>query len=302
MGAAEPNVCLFQFGQVQCLFALAWWGWALLFVFGLLVLSVLALRRWRAGVRRRFIAFLQRSYPDIRVTETGASYFLFESPTLGNGRCNLDNLFNLVSQSKAASPQEEAVFDKFLSGLVESVRNANRKMTLAEDGEHLLPRLVNAAHLAELQEQGPVPSIPLDETKLSVVFVRDAKDAVSYLSEAHIVELGIDLTALRQRAIENLRKKTPDNFVRATIEKGSLQMFKFGDTFDAARLLLVPDQLREGEMMAAIIPDRDTLALLPMPEGTALDGLHKLARAVAGPPLCHQPLRVTSKGFELIAK
>jgi uncharacterized protein YtpQ (UPF0354 family) len=161
---------------------------------------------------------------------------------------------------------------------------------------------VNPAHLVELQENGRVPAIPLENTNLSVVFVRDSKDAVAYILEENLVELGIDLPALRQRAADNLKKKTPDNFVRATLDKRTLAVFKSGDTFDAARLLLVPDQLGEGEDIVAIVPDRDTLVLVPMPEPSALAGLHKMASAVAGPPLCNQPIRVTQSGFELIAK
>src|SRR5436309_2311552 len=163
MYSPEPNVCPLQLAQVAGLLALAWWGWATCLIFGLLGLSVLALRRWRAGIRNRFIEFLQRAHPDVRITETHSSYFLFESPTLGSGRCNLDNLFGIVAHSKPAKPEDEAaLFDKFLSGLAESLRNANRKMTLTEDGDHLLPRIVNAAHLAELQENGSVPVLPLE--------------------------------------------------------------------------------------------------------------------------------------------
>ena len=37
------------------------------------------------------------------------------------------------------------------------------------------------------------------------------------------------------------------------------------DTYDAARVLLLPERLRADEEAAALIPDRDTCVIAPLP-------------------------------------
>lgn len=171
---------------------------------------------------------------------------------------------------------------------------------MAEDGEHILPRLVNAEHLAELRSSAQLPAVALGDTGLWVVFVRDSESAVAYINDTHFAELGVTLERLQEQAVENLLKKGPANFARAVVEKETLFVLKAGDTFDAARLLLVPGQLSAGEELVAIVPDRDTLALLPVPKDGDFQALTKMAETPAGPPLLNRPLRVSQRGFELL--
>jgi hypothetical protein len=78
-------------------------------------------------------------------------------------------------------------------------------------------------------------------------------------------------------------------------------MCKVGDTFDATRLLLVPEMLNEGEALAIVIPDRDTLGLLPVPADGNWAPIRKLARTPASPyTLLDKPLRATRDGFEVV--
>ena len=79
-------------------------------------------------------------------------------------------------------------------------------------------------------------------------------------------------------------------------------MIKSGDTYDAARLLLVQQHLEPGEEIAALIPDRDTLALMPVPENEDWSNLAELARTPGGDRILLQaPLRVTADRIEVVA-
>ena len=69
------------------------------------------------------------------------------------------------------------------------------------------------------------------------------------------------------------------------------------DGFDAARLLLVPATLQPGQRLAAVISDRDTLALLPVPDKWS--SLDEIAKASIGDPLFAKPLLVTRDGVVL---
>ena len=82
--------------------------------------------------------------------------------------------------------------------------------------------------------------------------------------------------------------------------EGELQVFKSEDTYAAARLLLIPEQLVPGQLLAAAIPDRDTLVLAPMP----LDGdwrlLKKIAKVPSGEALLEHPVKISREGFQLV--
>jgi hypothetical protein len=76
---------------------------------------------------------------------------------------------------------------------------------------------------------------------------------------------------------------------------------KMMDSFDAARLLIVPEQLREGEELIALIPDRDTLTLVAVPKDGDWGPLRKLARVPDSEHLLlDRPVRVRRGGFEAV--
>jgi uncharacterized protein YtpQ (UPF0354 family) len=130
---------------------------------------------------------------------------------------------------------------------------------------------------------------------LAVVYVIDSPASATFVNAGHLEELGLDAEALHARALANLRKRSPD--LRAAIDQRALAVLKLQDSFDAARLLLLPDTLRDGEEVAAAIPDRDTLAVSPVPKDGDWSRLEKLARTPAGPPLYPHTLRVSRSGI-----
>jgi uncharacterized protein YtpQ (UPF0354 family) len=131
-----------------------------------------------------------------------------------------------------------------------------------------------------------------------VVLVLDSKNSVAYLQTSQLSELGlVDPAAALEVAKENLARSFKGEVVREAIEKNNLVVGKSADTYDAARLLLVPAHLKQGETLAAMIPDRDTLVLTRIPADDNWAGLTKLAKTAAGDPLFRKPIVVTAHGF-----
>jgi len=65
-------------------------------------------------------------------------------------------------------------------------------------------------------------------------------------------------------------------------------------------LLLKPGAAQEGESLAALIPDRDTLVPTPVPDDGDWGAPAKLAKNADGDPLWTEPLVVTSTGVSAV--
>jgi hypothetical protein len=289
----------FHLSMQAAILAMAWWHWLLLVLAGFIVFTWLAMKSYRRSMRNKLVRYIREHHPDAEVVSEHSDHLMIRVGQGEPGRMNLHNLFEQASNAKTPE-EEQALFKKFAGGIIESTKRAARPMSLAEDGDCLLPRLVNATDLESLSDRVKMPHQPLTGTGLSVVYVRDSEDTVSYLSEPMLAELGVDVPALHERALANLRKKSSPNFVRQAMDGHTLALFKLGDTFDAARLLLIPEQLAEGETIAAMVSDRDTLAVAPVPADGDWSSLTKLAKTTDGPRLLNRPLKVTRHGFELM--
>jgi hypothetical protein len=66
-GFAQPTIAEPGSG-ITSMFAIAWYGWLGIILAALVLLIVLSLLFFRAGVRRELIAFLAEEYPDVEVT------------------------------------------------------------------------------------------------------------------------------------------------------------------------------------------------------------------------------------------
>ena len=95
----------------------------------------------------------------------------------------------------------------------------------------------------------------------------------------------------------NLARAFDSTAVRSALSDRSMNVVKTNDTFDAARILLVPQFLEPGESIAAVIPDRDTLVLTAVPADGDWSRLRKIAGVAAGDPLWREPLIVTREGI-----
>lgn len=271
-------------------------------VLGALALLLLLLYRaraaWRGFVRREARAVLA-ARPDVRIVGEGADYF-----ELGigdsQGTLYLGNLYAGLAQGPRDEAAQKAAIREFVENALSTPAEGLGALDLERDGERLMPRLFPRDSLRQSPDAGDLPHRESGLPGLVVTYVLDGEKAVMYLTAKHLEELKLDVEALHARAMANLRRTFPGAVVRHAVEKATFQMIKAGDSFDATRLLLVPEQLEPGESLVALIPDRETLALTPAGEKD-LDGLRKLAKTPASPyTLLDRPVRVTRDGFEAL--
>lgn len=275
------------------------WAWAVLAVGVLVVAARLAARAWRAGVRKEFVAYLRERAPDIELLEV-REYEL--SVKVGDHPCamRLDRLYEECGRV----PNQRAARQPLFDVMVRSAREwpGERVITPERDRPRLRPRLVHEAKLAAMKaETGDrLVALPFGVPGLFVVLVLDAEASVAYVVDEILASLELTPEEALALARDNLAASSPRPLVRTALQEGSLQVMKSGDTYDAARLLLVPGCLEDGEEVAAAVPDRDTLLVTRVPDDGDWSKLRKLARAAAGEPLWREPLRVTRVGISSV--
>jgi hypothetical protein len=176
-------------------------------------------------------------------------------------------------------------------------------LTLATHGGRVKLRLVKPEFFATAPPGAVVPHMAVPGLGLVAIYVLDLMGNLRFLTDWERNDLGLDVKALHDLALENLRKDFPCKMVAEAISGKGGTAICSGDGFDAARLLLIPECLKKGESLVALVPHRDMLVLGPA------DLEHDRSKLEAGlraldcqdhPPLLNQPVRVTSAGFEMI--
>lgn len=282
--------------------AAGWCPWVAAVVGMGLAAFILAWVSFRREVRRQFIEYLKEKLPDIEVVRESTSRLELRSEQHGGGTMFFQNLYGQISALKPDSLEgRREVFGRLVSTLEEHLDSADAKLDLETHGDRILPRLATPGFLAGLPSGMEIPRTRLGDTGLLVTYVLDSEHSVMHLTQEHLSELELDLAALHARALENLQKRFPADVVRGALQDGQLQVFKAGDTFDAARILLIPQFLEEGQEIAAAIPDRDTLCIAKAPVDDDWSAFEKLAAKAGGEHrLLSKPVKVTRSGFRVV--
>ncbi len=277
------------------------WLWGIFAgIGGLLILCILAAWSWRKKIAKEFAAYIAEKRPDISILRITASRIHFRSPDTERGQLDLHKIISACSAIDANDPKgRRAVYEHFFNSVLAD--DAIAAFSYAEHAASILPQLIPAAHLPEFIKHGGVLHRPLDGLPLCILYVADAEQKMQYLNEEALTELGISPDALHELALSNLRKIFPEQSVRAVIERNTMILVAAHDCYDAARILLLPEYLREGEKMIALIPDRDTLGLAPVPESGDMSALQKLANTPFNRDklLLKKPVLATRNGFAL---
>jgi hypothetical protein len=151
---------------------------------------------------------------------------------------------------------------------------------LAALDDRSFPRLINARALRKLKELHPLPNQPLGETGLHVVCAIDGERQVAYCTQRHLRALGGDFSQVLARALQHLEQRFDHPPVRKTVLRKEVALIETRDSYDAARLLLVPRQLIPGETLVALVPDRDAQVLSPLPPNGDWRPFERLACAL----------------------
>lgn len=276
-----------------------WWAWLLLALVAVVAFFAWGGRRWQGTVRQEVVDYFAEHAPELVVEVRGPLELVVREQGAEDGASlYLQNTVREASALRAADREGRAgVYQNLLAAYREGVRG------LELDGERdlprLRPRLLTAADVESYGTQAAQPPAAVETgvPGLLATVVVDSEASVRYLNADDLEELGLTADDALARAVDNFRDTLPGAVVRNTLDQGELSVFKDLDSYDAARLLLVPDLLGEGESVVALIPDRDTLALAPVPADGDWSSLRKLAHNAAGPPLWTEPVVVTRAGL-----
>ena len=296
--------------------ALTWWTWAGCGAAALTAIVALlfgARRSWRTGVRQELVDHLRRTAPELAITAIHPDRLELAVPGAtpdAGATFYLARFYQRIAELPAGDTPElragrAAVYDTIVATIRDGATGIE---SLDADAErrNVMPRLVTDDTLAALRSQvagagKALPSLPSGVAGLSIVFVLDREAAVAYLTADLLAELKLTPEQALEVGRANLARTFGRDVVRSAVGSRTINVIKISDSFDAARLLLVPGYLDAGESLVALIPDRDTLALTAAPADGDWAGLRRLARAAAGDPLWTEPLIVTSDGISKAA-
>jgi len=214
-----------------------------------------------------------------------------------SGRVNLARVYRQASEARGAGGEEET-FRDFAAALLEHDQIGSQPLSLESHGDRLLPHLARPQILAELPSGHSLCYRELDSLGLILTYVAQGEHSMRYLTDADLKKLGITADELHERAMCNLRERSLRDMTRKVVEERAMVSVAFGGGTDATRILLLPEYLRPGEEVAAMIPDRDTLIVMPPPPADKWEEM-----AGATPPdsdqlLTDRCIRVTCEGLE----
>lgn len=100
--------------------------------------------------------------------------------------------------------------------------------------------------------------------ELSLCFVLDEEDSMVFVTQGHLSAWGIDVAALENLAMNNLRRLAARDGGLPGLEmtEGASHVVRSGDGYDAARMLLALDRgVEDVDGLVFAVPDRDTLVI-----------------------------------------
>ncbi|MCL6613119.1 MAG: DUF1444 family protein [Firmicutes bacterium] len=241
-----------------------------------------------------------REHPDIQVREEKKDAIVVKLGEVDDIQCFLHNIYHDCTRASNSPEARREIYARFLAGLREGLE-AHEPLSLETHREKILPRVVPEAFLGQFPPDLKLPHKPFAPgTGLIIAYVVDLANSVAYINTEQLAALGLNAEDLHELALANLEKTFTADIPAQVLAGGNVCIIKHLDSHDASRVLLVPRHLPEGAGLAALIPDRDTLVLAPVPTDGDWSALKKLARKAAGQPLFRRPLLVTREGFTVV--
>lgn len=283
------------------------WAWILLAVIVFLFLRARAYyTRFRGAcrtVREELAVYVREHCPGAEVLREEMGNLVIRMPDGVERLWEMADLYAEVVRLPGMGgdpPARQALYRRAAAEFFPVAPDAGRPLRREEHGPGIRPQLLRPDDLpaVEVLVRRPLPELGLDE-----VFVLHLPVGNRYLTAVDLGDLRLDVEGVHALALENLRKDFPGDMVATARTSESGSAVQFGDSFDAARLLLIPEHLEPGEAVVALVPHRDLLVLLPaaiLEDRANFDqGLAELA-CEDHPPLLRQGVRVTREGFERV--
>jgi hypothetical protein len=160
----------------------------------------------------------------------------------------------------------------FFTSISDPMRQGLSEKGLGEFADQLLVRVGVA-----LDGTGHVRpwSRPLGDTGLVVNLVIDFPTSMAYVNESQIQESGRPAGAWLEQGLQNLHARTPEGALRVIDEESGVRVCDTGDSYDAARALVL-DRLLPGNPNGFLVavPHRELLIVLP----PSVENLSRLPR------------------------
>jgi hypothetical protein len=279
------------------------WSWAVIIAIALIAAAVWSFvsrfRRTCALVREELTELVKREYPDSSVVGETQGNLVVRTEGRGERVWEMTELYSAVNRLPGMGAEPEARAGIYRQGArAFFAPDPAGPLRLETHAGWIRPRLVRADDPDVLPHalREPVPALGL-----ALVYVLDLPDTARCLTAGDRADLGVDDAGLRRIALDALRESFPAETVAGALA-GNPTAIQFNDSFDAARLLLVPEHLETGQEVVALVPHRDMLLLFPAGILDDRDRLDEGIRALDDghhPPLLDRPVRVTRDGFEL---
>jgi uncharacterized protein YtpQ (UPF0354 family) len=242
---------------------------------------------------------LEKHYQEFTITEVHPEYLRIDRPGMGDHQLFLQSLFAAIEGIEGEVTQEsrDEVFAKF----AESLWSGERLLEMTGDDrlKKVMPRLMHRIQIESMEQQVKIgiPNIPIENTPLCIAFVIDMPQSVAFVNHDILRELGVTLDDLHAAAVEHLDDDRFGEVIR-TLEPDTLGAIKTGDSYDAARALLIPKYLEEGQSILIAIPDRDSLMLLRSQSPGRFELMSKVAKFPGSDRhLYDGAIEVTAHGF-----
>ena len=183
----------------------------------------------------------------------------------------LDNLYRRSRQEPR--DQWPGLIGGFLRTVASITPDDVAPADLAAAAGQILPRLGKPLAQGEME----VWSRPLGDTGLCVNLVVDYPDRMTYVSEELIAGSGQPGDAWLERALANLRERTPADWCQVLDEESGIRLPAVADAYDSSRALildqLLPETAAAGCFVAPVGRDRTFLLPVSLP---ALQVVHLL--------------------------
>lgn len=252
-------------------------------------------------IQDELVKAIERRFPHVRIVEKRPLEVKLKNTRDEEATMRLDNLVEAARRVHSSRFRMQ-VYAHFLKPMEPfAAETAAPEIPLDEQLDKLMPRLIHRDALAQFPK--PPLQHQIGQTPLHVALVLDEEASVRYLVDDDLAKSGMTLEHLESRAMQNLRKLWPREMVRPLIEKAAtVHRIVAGDSYEATRVILLPEYLETGEVVAAAVPDRDSLLFIAPTKGTEINWelMAKLAETPhSGRVLCTRPLRVTNLGIEV---
>jgi PAS domain-containing protein len=233
-----------------------------------------------ATLRNEIVETIAVSFPEFEVTEQRADAIIFQDSEGSEFQILLENMRAVVDELPHETLDERRrIYEEYVRCLQrgESAFESSANCLL----DQLMPRIIHRDQLENMVEQFemPIPHRPLGDLPLVAVYVIDLPESVAFVNDSTAQQMGLSEPELFERALANLDPE--GEFIRqlGQFSAGRVAVVKTEDSYDAARLLLVPQAIDDDVTVCAAVPDRDTLVLAILDEDTVYATVDEMAKS-----------------------